>query len=50
MIRIGFLFTRLRAEEKYLLEELEKHNDVEVMISIIDADNFHILVLLQFLQ
>jgi [lysine-biosynthesis-protein LysW]--L-2-aminoadipate ligase len=31
MIRIGFLYTRLRAEEKYLLEELENHRDVEVV-------------------
>jgi [lysine-biosynthesis-protein LysW]--L-2-aminoadipate ligase len=31
MIRIGFLYTRLRLEEKYLLEELEKHEDVEVV-------------------
>jgi [lysine-biosynthesis-protein LysW]---L-2-aminoadipate ligase len=30
MIRIGFLYTRLRAEEKSLLEELEKRTDVEV--------------------
>ena len=39
MIRIGFLYTRLRVEEKYLLEELEKHNDVEV-VRINDGDNF----------
>ncbi len=31
MIRIGFLYTRLRVEEKYLLEELEKHKDVTVV-------------------
>jgi len=31
MTRIGFLYTRLRLEEKYLLEELEKHKDVEVI-------------------
>jgi [lysine-biosynthesis-protein LysW]---L-2-aminoadipate ligase len=31
MIRVGFLYTRLRVEEKYLLEELEKHNDVEIV-------------------
>jgi len=31
MFRIGFLYTRLRAEEKYLLEELEKRTDVEVV-------------------
>jgi len=39
MIRIGFLYTRLRVEEKYLLEELEKHQDVEV-IRINDGDTF----------
>ncbi len=39
MIRIGFLYTRLRAEEKYLLEELEKHSDVEV-VRINDGDTF----------
>lgn len=39
MIRIGFLYTRLRAEEKYLLEELEKHEDVEVL-RINDGDTF----------
>lgn len=31
MTRIGFLYTRLRLEEKYLLEELEKHKDVDVV-------------------
>jgi [lysine-biosynthesis-protein LysW]--L-2-aminoadipate ligase len=31
MTKIGFLYTRLRAEEKYLLEELEKRTDVEVV-------------------
>ncbi len=31
MIRIGFLYTRLRVEEKYLLDELEKHKDVEIV-------------------
>ena len=31
MIRIGFLYTRLRVEEKYLLEELEKHKDIEIV-------------------
>ena len=31
MIKIGFLYTRLRAEEKYLLDELEKRSDVEVV-------------------
>ena len=39
MIRVGFLFTRLRAEEKYLLEEFEKHPDVEV-VRINDGDHF----------
>jgi len=31
MIKIGFLYTRLRVEEKYLLEELEKRPAVEVV-------------------
>ncbi len=31
MTRIGFLYTRLRLEEKYLLDELEKHKDVEIV-------------------
>lgn len=39
MIRVGFLYTRLRAEEKYLLEELEKQSDVEV-VRINDGDHF----------
>jgi [lysine-biosynthesis-protein LysW]---L-2-aminoadipate ligase len=39
MIRIGFLYTRLRLEEKYLLEELGKHSDVEV-VRINDGDRF----------
>ena len=39
MIRIGFLYTRLRLEEKYLLEELEKHSDVEI-VRINDGDSF----------
>lgn len=39
MIRVGFLFTRLRVEEKYLLEELDKHSDVEV-VRINDGDMF----------
>ena len=39
MTRIGFLYTRLRAEEKYLLEELERHPDVEV-VRINDGDMF----------
>jgi len=39
MIRVGFLYTRLRAEEKYLLAEFEKHPDVEV-VRINDGDHF----------
>ena len=39
MTRVGFLYTRLRVEEKYLLEELEKHNDVEV-VRINDGETF----------
>lgn len=39
MIQVGFLYTRLRVEEKYLLDELEKHDDVKV-IRINDGDSF----------
>jgi [lysine-biosynthesis-protein LysW]--L-2-aminoadipate ligase len=39
MIRVGFLYTRLRVEEKYLLEEFEKHSDVEI-VRINDGDTF----------
>lgn len=39
MICVGFLYTRLRAEEKYLLEELEKQPDVDV-IRINDGNTF----------
>jgi [lysine-biosynthesis-protein LysW]--L-2-aminoadipate ligase len=39
MIRIGFLYTRLRLEEKYLLEELSNHSDVEI-VRINDGDRF----------
>jgi [lysine-biosynthesis-protein LysW]---L-2-aminoadipate ligase len=39
MIRMGFLYTRLRLEEKYLLEELGKHNDVEI-VRLNDGDMF----------
>jgi len=39
MIRIGFLYTRLRAEEKYLLEELEKQPAVEI-VRINDGDHY----------
>ena len=38
-IRVGFLYTRLRAEEKYLLEELEKRKNVEI-VRINDAHHF----------
>jgi [lysine-biosynthesis-protein LysW]---L-2-aminoadipate ligase len=39
MTRIGFLYTRLRVEEKYLLEELEKHKDIEI-VRINDGDHY----------
>jgi [lysine-biosynthesis-protein LysW]--L-2-aminoadipate ligase len=39
MIRIGFLYTRLRVEEKYLLEEFEKREGVEV-VRINDGESF----------
>ena len=39
MIRVGFLYTRLRVEEKYLLEELERMPKVEVL-RIPDGGNF----------
>lgn len=39
MTRVGFLYTRLRVEEKYLLEELEKHEDVQV-VRISDGDSY----------
>ena len=39
MTRVGFLYTRLRVEEKYLLEELEKYRDVEI-VRINDGDSF----------
>jgi [lysine-biosynthesis-protein LysW]--L-2-aminoadipate ligase len=39
MIRVGFLYTRLRAEEKYLLEELEKQPGMQVA-RINDGDTF----------
>lgn len=31
MVKVGFLYTRLRVEEKYLLDELEKRPGVEVV-------------------
>ena len=39
MKKVGFLYTRLRAEEKYLLDELEKRDGVEV-VRINDGDSF----------
>ena len=39
MIKVGFLYTRLRVEEKYLLEELEKRENVEV-VRISDSHQF----------
>lgn len=39
MIRVGFLYTRLRVEEKCLLTEFEKHRDVEI-VRINDGDAF----------
>ncbi len=39
MTKVGFLYTRLRAEEKYLLDELEKCDGVEV-VRINDGDSF----------
>lgn len=39
MIRIGFLYTRLRLEEKYLLDELGKHSHLEI-VRINDGDRF----------
>ena len=39
MLRVGFLYTRLRVEEKYLLDELEKNSDVEI-VRINDGDAY----------
>lgn len=39
MIKVGFLYTRLRVEEKYLIDELEKCPEVEV-VRINDGDRF----------
>ena len=39
MIKVGFLYTRLRVEEKYLLEELDKRENVEV-VRISDSHQF----------
>jgi [lysine-biosynthesis-protein LysW]--L-2-aminoadipate ligase len=39
MINVGFLYTRLRVEEKYLIDELEKHDEVN-LVRINDGDQF----------
>ncbi len=39
MIKVGFLYTRLRVEEKHLLDELEKRPGVEV-VRINDGDHY----------
>lgn len=39
MTQVGFLYTRLRVEEKHLLDELEKRNGVEV-VRINDGDSY----------
>lgn len=39
MIRVGFLYSRVRVEEKYLIEELEKRPNVEV-VRIDDGERF----------
>lgn len=39
MTKVGFLYTRLRVEEKHLLDELEKRKNVEI-IRINDGDLF----------
>jgi [lysine-biosynthesis-protein LysW]--L-2-aminoadipate ligase len=39
VIKVGFLYTRLRVEEKYLIDELEKQPDVQV-VKINDGDHF----------
>ena len=39
MTKVGFLYTRLRVEEKHLLDEFEKHSDVEV-VRINDGNSF----------
>ncbi len=39
MTRVGFLFTRLRTEEKILLEELERRPNVEI-VRILDGEHF----------
>ncbi len=39
MTRIGFLYSRLRVEEKYLLEEFERFPDVEI-VRILDGEEY----------
>lgn len=39
MIKVGFLYTRLRVEEKHLLDEMEKRPGVEV-VRINDGDHY----------
>lgn len=39
VIRVGFLYSRIRLEEKFLLDELAKQTAVEVVL-ISDGDNF----------
>ena len=39
MIDVGFLYTRMRVEEKYLIDELEKHSNVN-LVRINDGDQF----------
>jgi [lysine-biosynthesis-protein LysW]--L-2-aminoadipate ligase len=39
MLRIGFLYTRMRVEEKYLLDELSRRHEVEV-VQINDGDQY----------
>jgi [lysine-biosynthesis-protein LysW]--L-2-aminoadipate ligase len=45
MTRVGFLYTRLRVEEKYLLDELEKHKNIEI-VRINDGDLYFDISLL----
>lgn len=45
MTRVGFLYTRLRLEEKYLLDELEKHKNIEI-VRINDGDLYFDISLL----
>lgn len=39
MLNVGFLFTRLRVEEKFLIDELENHTDVN-LVRINDGDRY----------